>query len=72
MRPYANQILSIVFSFWRKTLDLVGDLFELSGVQYCRIDGSISLSKKKELLREFRDRIDLKIILMTLGTGAMG
>ena len=63
---------SIVFSFWKKSLDLVGDILKDDGVRYCRVDGSLSLSQRKSVLSDFRDNSDIGVLIMTLGTGAVG
>jgi SNF2 family DNA or RNA helicase len=63
---------SIVFSFWKKSLDLVGNLFNANGIQYCRVDGSLSLGKRKAVLSEFQGNLEVRVLIMTLGTGAVG
>jgi SWI/SNF-related matrix-associated actin-dependent regulator of chromatin subfamily A3 len=67
-----NSQYSIVFSFWKKSLDLVGELFKANGVQYCHVDGSLSLGKRKTVLLEFQENQEVGILIMTLGTGAVG
>jgi SWI/SNF-related matrix-associated actin-dependent regulator of chromatin subfamily A3 len=63
---------SIIFSFWKKSLDLVGDLFDANGIRYCRVDGSLSLGKCRTVLLEFRGNPEVRVLIMTLGTGAVG
>jgi len=68
----AKNQYSIVFSSWKKSLDLIGDLFEANGVRYCHVDGSLSLGKRKAVLSEFQANQEVGVLVMTLGTGAVG
>ena len=63
---------SVVFSFWRKSLDIVGALLEAKTIPYLRVDGSLLFSKRKTVLDQFQGRNDFQVLLMTLGTGAVG
>ncbi|KAF2642209.1 hypothetical protein P280DRAFT_396724 [Massarina eburnea CBS 473.64] len=62
----------VVFSFWRKSLDVVGSLLEAKNIPYLRVDGTVLFSKRKTILNQFQERHDIPVILMTLGTGAVG
>jgi hypothetical protein len=62
----------IIFSFWKKSLDLVGELFTANGIQYLRVDGSLSLGRRKTVLSEFQVNPEIRVLVMTLGTGAIG
>lgn len=63
---------SIVFSAWKKTLDRVSGLLQSRGIEYKVIDGSLSLTKRREHLQEFKSPLGPNVLLMTLGTGAVG
>ncbi|EFY98115.2 DNA repair and recombination protein RAD5C [Metarhizium robertsii ARSEF 23] len=63
---------SIVFSCWKKTLSLVSQLLHTHGIKYNMIYGSLSLNKRIEVLNDFRSPSGANILLMTLGTGAVG
>ncbi|KAK4207840.1 SNF2 family N-terminal domain-containing protein [Rhypophila decipiens] len=63
---------SIVFSFWRKSLELVGQLLTVHGIPFLFIHGSIPFKERERLIKRFRDPESEKILLMTLGTGAEG
>jgi SWI/SNF-related matrix-associated actin-dependent regulator of chromatin subfamily A3 len=65
-------ITSIVFSSWKKTLTLVGELLQSNGMRYDLIDGSLSLTDRIKVLKDFRSPMGANILLMTLGTGAVG
>lgn len=63
---------SIVFSFWRQSLDVLGQLLLERGVPYSRIDGQIKPERRKEILTAFGSKVSERVLLMTLGTGAVG
>ncbi|GAW19058.1 hypothetical protein ANO14919_085420 [Xylariales sp. No.14919] len=63
---------SIVFSCWKKTLDLTGGLLQSQGIRYNMIDGSLPLAKRAKVLKDFQSLSGANILLMTLGTGAVG
>ena len=63
---------SIVFSSWKKTLKLVGELLGSHAIRYDLIDGSLSLSDRLKVLKDFRSPAGANVLLMTLGTGAVG
>ncbi|KAK4210366.1 SNF2 family N-terminal domain-containing protein [Rhypophila decipiens] len=70
---HAPQTKSIIFSVWKRTLDLVELLLEEHGIKYCRVDGSVSTVKqRKEILKTFQMEDNFRVLLMTLGTGAVG
>ncbi|KAF2267626.1 hypothetical protein CC78DRAFT_511815 [Lojkania enalia] len=84
-KPYPSKLLallqdirkdsahkSIVFSCWKKTLKLVGDLFKYCNIRYDMIDGSLALNERLKVLKDFRSPDGANILLMTLGTGAVG
>lgn len=63
---------SVVFSFWKKTLDSLAELLTSKEILYCRIDGSMPVRQRREVLSYFHDTTGAKVLLMTLGTGAIG
>ncbi|KAI1091078.1 SNF2 family N-terminal domain-containing protein [Rostrohypoxylon terebratum] len=63
---------SIVFSCWKKTLNLVQELLNISNIRCVMVDGSLPLAQRLRVLKEFRSPIGANILLMTLGTGAVG
>ncbi|KAI0155130.1 hypothetical protein GGR57DRAFT_464212 [Xylariaceae sp. FL1272] len=63
---------SIVFSFWRRSLDHVERLFKTRGILHRRVDGNIHVSQRRKLLLEFQHNESVRVLLMTIGTGAIG
>ncbi|KAI1171636.1 hypothetical protein F4777DRAFT_591102 [Nemania sp. FL0916] len=63
---------SIVFSFWRRSLDVVEQLFREQGFNFRRVDGDVLPSQRKGLIAEFQNDSSVRVLLMTIGTGAIG
>jgi SWI/SNF-related matrix-associated actin-dependent regulator of chromatin subfamily A3 len=63
--------LSIVFSAWKKTLGLIACILIVKCVPYVTIDGSMSLAERRKVLSKFHTEQDARVLLMTLGTGAV-
>ncbi|KAI0410227.1 hypothetical protein F5X98DRAFT_387036 [Xylaria grammica] len=72
IRTHYDQDKSIVFSFWRRSLDLVDKLFTEKGIVFGRVDGSIHPSKRSEVLKTFQEDPSIRVLLMTIGAGAVG
>lgn len=65
-------ICSIVFSSWKNSLKMVGELLCLYSIRFDSIDGDLKLAQRKKVLEDFRSANGADILLMTLGTGAVG
>ena len=63
---------SIVFSVWRKTLDIAAQLCNDANIQYVRIDGAVPQALRQQALEDFTTKSEISTLLMTLGTGALG
>jgi hypothetical protein len=63
---------NIVFSCWTRSLDLIGIFLKSRDIAFVRIDGSHSLSQRKWILENYQKDPEIKILLMTTGTGAIG
>ncbi|KAJ5870881.1 SNF2 family N-terminal domain-containing protein [Penicillium solitum] len=62
----------VVFSSWKKTLYIVAKLLSSNGIKYSMIEGSLSLSRRLQELQRYQDHKETNVLLMTLGTGAVG
>ncbi|OCL02283.1 hypothetical protein AOQ84DRAFT_369386 [Glonium stellatum] len=69
---HIQQDKSIIFSFWRKTLDRLAHILQMRGISFLRVDGSVPLSKRGHILSEFHRNPEMKVLLITFGTGAVG
>ncbi|KAF5549978.1 hypothetical protein FNAPI_7895 [Fusarium napiforme] len=67
-----NTEKSIVFSCWKKTLFLVSNLLSHHSIRHGIIHGSRTLAERTKALKEFQSKTGPGILLMTLGTGAVG
>ncbi|KAK1726384.1 SNF2 family domain-containing protein [Colletotrichum acutatum] len=63
---------SIIFSCWTRTLRLVAKHLEKVGVKYHKIDGDCPLSQRQEILAQFAEDEEKRVLIMTTGTGAFG
>ncbi|KAL9614731.1 MAG: hypothetical protein Q9167_000800 [Letrouitia subvulpina] len=63
---------SLIFSFFRTTLDVMQDLLARHNIGYLRIDGSYELDQRKTIINEFQTIPTKKVMLLTLGTGSVG
>lgn len=72
VRDYSLTDKCVVFSFWKKSLDIVGSALEASGVKYLRVDGSASPKKRSNILLNFQTRQACTVLLITFSTGAVG
>ncbi|KAK3936464.1 SNF2 family N-terminal domain-containing protein [Diplogelasinospora grovesii] len=63
---------SIAFSSWKKTLVLMGHLLSSRGIPFNCVHGSLSLTERLRILKEFKSPTGANILLMTLGTGGVG
>ncbi|KAI0549689.1 SNF2 family N-terminal domain-containing protein [Xylaria curta] len=63
---------SIVFSYWTSTLDLISQLLGQAKVAYRQVDGRTSYAERSKALKTFREDPGVVVLLMSIGTGAMG
>jgi len=61
-----------VFSSWKKTLDIAAGMMQARELRYDIIHGSLTLKKRINVLNSFKSSTGPNILLMTLGTGAVG
>lgn len=62
---------SIVFSCWKKTLGELSSILATADMPFVLMDGTLTLSARREVLSTFQNSPST-ILLMTLGTGAVG
>lgn len=64
--------ISIIFSCWTRTLDLIYRHLQRNDIESLRIDGDCSLSQRQRTLDHFSSKGGPQVLLMTTGTGAFG
>ncbi|KAJ5802175.1 uncharacterized protein N7503_004625 [Penicillium pulvis] len=72
IKEHYGEEKSIVFSFWRRSLDLVGRMFDEEAIAYCRVDGAIHALQRKKILQQFQEDSSKRVLLITQGTGSVG
>jgi SNF2 family DNA or RNA helicase len=68
----ADDLHSIAFSSWKKTVSLLSLLLTSAGIPHSIVDGSMSIMERKRELIRFQQDPNTRVLLMTLGTGATG
>ncbi|KAF2680196.1 hypothetical protein K458DRAFT_373918 [Lentithecium fluviatile CBS 122367] len=63
---------SIIFSCWTHTLDLISIYLRRESIAFERIDGECPTSKRQKILEQFTHNPQLRVLIMTTGTGAVG
>jgi len=63
---------SLVFSQWTSTLDLLENLLRTRNIRTLRIDGRVTNRNRTEILSEFGENHAARVLLMSIGTGAVG
>ncbi|ETS83639.1 hypothetical protein PFICI_05515 [Pestalotiopsis fici W106-1] len=63
---------SIVFTYWISTLDIIESMFQQQAISFRRVDGTLSTMKRAERLSQFHQDSSIRVLIMTLSTGAAG
>ncbi|KAJ9616537.1 hypothetical protein H2200_000256 [Cladophialophora chaetospira] len=70
VRSLSNTL--IIFSCWTKTLDLISRHLDERLIDFGRIDGESPVAKRQATLTKFETSQDMRVLIMTTGTGAFG
>jgi SNF2 family DNA or RNA helicase len=62
----------LIFSQFTQMLQLIKEQFEEAGIDYCYLDGSTSLNKRKEQVDKFQENENIKAFLISLKAGGVG
>ncbi|OQV09948.1 SNF2 family domain-containing protein [Cladophialophora immunda] len=63
---------AVVFSFWRRTLDLVSQSLTEAGLAFQRFDGTMSPRDRELSLSSFRKDPSVKVLLATISAAGVG
>ncbi|KAF0638054.1 hypothetical protein FPSE5266_09590 [Fusarium pseudograminearum] len=63
---------SVVFSSWRDTLDILATILMSERISFVQVDGRNPLMGRTELLSKFREDRTVKVLLISINTGAVG
>jgi len=70
--PCGLILISVVFSYWTKMLDLIEASLRDRGMKFCRIDGQSSLPQRKHALKRFDNDPECNIMLASIGAAGEG
>ncbi|OCL00503.1 uncharacterized protein K441DRAFT_651441 [Cenococcum geophilum 1.58] len=65
-------VKSVVFSYWRSTLDLIEQGLDQASISYVRFDGKVSPENRLIALDKFRREPMISVILMTISCASVG
>ncbi|KAH7196368.1 SNF2 family N-terminal domain-containing protein [Fusarium flagelliforme] len=63
---------SVVLSSWRDTLDILASMLTSEGIRFVQVDGRNALLGRTELISTFRQDPFVKVLLISINTGAVG
>lgn len=64
--------LSIVFSTWRLTLDVIESGLNQHNIACVRFDGKVPQTRRQVVLNRFKTEPNVRVMLLTLSCGAVG
>nr|XP_043620030.1 LOW QUALITY PROTEIN: helicase-like transcription factor CHR28 [Erigeron canadensis] len=63
---------AIVFSQWTKMLDMVGACLDDSSIKYRRLDGTMSILDRDKAVKDFNNRPEVTVMIMSLKAASLG
>ncbi|KAG7402421.1 putative SWI/SNF-related matrix-associated actin-dependent regulator of chromatin subfamily A member 3-like 1 [Fusarium oxysporum f. sp. rapae] len=72
LRQQPSGSKSVVFSFWKSTLDLAHAALTTDRVPCVQVDGTVPGNRRWELFDQFRRDSSVRVLLLTLSCGAVG
>lgn len=63
---------SIIFSFWKTTLDFVGTALNAIEKPFARVDGTMPAKKRQEALKSLAEDPQIRAVLISLRCGSNG
>jgi SWI/SNF-related matrix-associated actin-dependent regulator of chromatin subfamily A3 len=63
---------TIIFSQWTSFLDIVSTRLDQDGVKYCRLDGTMSVSKRDEAIEALNSDTKTTVMLASLAACSVG
>ncbi|KAI1080148.1 hypothetical protein F5B20DRAFT_580546 [Whalleya microplaca] len=68
--PISTQ--SIVFSFWKSTLDITNTALAEAGISCAQVDGTVKPIDREDIFQEFQTGKNIRVLLLSLSCGAVG
>ncbi|KAL4963434.1 SNF2 family N-terminal domain-containing protein [Aspergillus stella-maris] len=70
--PNIHPRKAVIFSYWTKMLDLIGNTLDERGLAFQRIDGQSSLPQRKDSIEKFSKDSQCSILLASIGAAGEG
>jgi len=67
-----NASCSVVFACWASMLNLISLELDRQGIGYTRLDGSMTLEKRVQSIKSFREDENKTVMLATIGSSGVG
>lgn len=65
-------ICSVVFSSWTRTFDIIQPKLAAKSIRCVRLDGTLSATRRANVVRVFRTDPDVRVLLATITCGGVG
>lgn len=72
IRKWLNPKLSVIFSAWTKTFDIIQPQLWSHSIRCVRLDGTLSANSRANVLRVFRTEPGIRVLLATISCGGIG
>jgi SNF2 family DNA or RNA helicase len=72
MKTNDPEAKAIIFSQWTTMLNLIENPLKENGWSFTRLDGSMTLQKRRQQLEEFKTHPEVRLLLMSLKAGGLG
>ncbi|KAM5375794.1 hypothetical protein ACJZ2D_005850 [Fusarium nematophilum] len=72
LREQPRGTKSIVFSFWKSTLDVARIALDAAGIPFVQVDGQVPSKSRKAIFDQFSSDSRVRVLLLTLSCGAVG
>lgn len=67
-----NVCCSLIFSYWTSTLDALAGMLTQQNIRLVQVDGRVDYAERSTRLKAFQEDPGVAVLLMSIGTGAVG
>ncbi|CAZ80188.1 unnamed protein product [Tuber melanosporum] len=68
----SSPIKSVVFSCWTSHMDLIEIAFKDNGINFVRLDGSMTRTQRNRVMEDFERAPEISVILISIMAGGLG
>ncbi|KAH8680542.1 SNF2 family N-terminal domain-containing protein [Xylariales sp. PMI_506] len=72
LERHSYETKSVVFSFWRATLNSIHTALDEAGISCLQVDGDVKSDTRRELFNKFSTDKGVRVLLLSLSCGAVG